>query len=481
MNGANMSRRPVVSRRQFNKGAAATTAAAVAFTNSLAKADSDEAASDAPLMAGAAEVAADIPAEGTFIIGPMAKSEGQSDPLFIRALVLSDGDTKLAVVTSDLLGFDFAYNDVLVDAIHEKTGIPKPQIMINSSHNHSSPLTIPWSTSWEAKKDKPWHKTLPVQFAEVVAEADAHLELATVRVSREPTAISFNRRIEAVHGMTMAPNPKGEVVPWVDSLYFKTKEGDLPIGILFSYAAHPVIVHGGSRMISADYPGFAARVIKSAMTRKGADGKKSRQGIAMFAQGCSGDINGFPLASGVDAARGAGRDLGYAVTRGLAREPNFVSGSLGFVNKELALPLQEPPSVADCEKMLARRPNNPAYQELLEYAKAGKPRFLRFPMQAFALGKDLCMLGMPHELFANYQLYANEVSPFKHTLVFAYTNGCEHYIALADDYKMGHRGGYEASPGGAAMMYFHRLACKPEIEQQIKDGIVSILQELKSA
>ena len=466
-----------ISRRQFNKGAAAATAA-VALTSSLAHAAEND---NAELMAGAAEVAADIPAEGTFIIGPMNKSEGQNDPLFIRALVLSQGDMKLAIVTSDFLGFDFEYHDRLIDAIHDRTGIPKPQIMINSSHNHSSPLTIPWSTQWEKAKDKPWHKTLPGQFADVVEEAVANLEVATIRYNREPTLIGVNRRIEATHGMTMAPNPNGDNVPWVDTLFLKSKDKDLSIGILFSYAAHPVIVHAGSRKISADYPGFAARVISSAMKNSLPAGEKDRKPVAMFAQGCCGDINGAPLASGIQAAKGAGRDLGYAVTRGLAREKKYVGGRLRFVNKELALPLQAPPSVEKCEKLLKGKPNHYPYAELLEYAKAGKPRFLRFPMQAFAVGEELCIVGVPHELFSGYQLYVNEVSPFKHTLVFAYTNGCEHYIARAQDYEMGHRGGYEASPGGAAMMYHHRLACKPEIEEQIKKGFVDILQEVKSA
>ncbi|REJ68793.1 MAG: hypothetical protein DWQ31_06870 [Planctomycetota bacterium] len=466
-----------ITRRTFNKATATTAVlSAAALSSRLAAADDHE----KPLLrAGAAEVAADIPAEGTFLIGPMAKSTGQNDPLYIRALVLDDGKQKLALVTNDLLGFDFAYHDVLVDAIHQRTGIPQPQIMINSSHNHSAPLTIPWSTSWEAKKDKPWHKTLPGQFADVVEEAAEHLTPARLQVSREATQIGVNRRIEAVHGMTMAPNPHGDHVPWTDGLYLTGKEDGWPIGILFSYAAHPVIVHGASKKISADYPGFACNILRAAMRRDDAAGR--RPGVAMFAQGCGGDINGAPLASGIDAARGAGRDLGYAVQRGLRREKKYVDGSLRVVNRELRLPLQAPPSVEACEARLAKAPNSGPNQELLAIARAGEPRFLRFPMQAFAVGDELCILGMPHELFAGYQLYANEVSPFKHTFVFAYTNGCEHYIARAADYEMGDRGGYEASPFGAAFIYFHRLACRAEVEGQIKEGMVKILQELKGA
>ena len=70
----------------------------------------------------------------------------------------------------------------------------------------------------------------------------------------------------------------------------------------------------------------------------------------MFIQGCSGDINGFPLASGIGAAKGAGRDLGYAVVRALRKEPQPLEGRLRFAYREIELPLQDPPSVEKCKK-----------------------------------------------------------------------------------------------------------------------------------
>jgi hypothetical protein len=41
----------------------------------------------------------------------------------------------------------------------------------------------------------------------------------------------------------MARNPNGAVPPWVDVLAVESIEGK-PIAVLFSHAAHPVIVHG---------------------------------------------------------------------------------------------------------------------------------------------------------------------------------------------------------------------------------------------
>ena len=77
-------------------------------------------------------------------------------------------------------------------------------------------------------------------------------------------------------------------------------------------------------------------------------------------------------------------------------------------------------------------------------------------------------------MFAEYQLFADEISPFKHTLVFGYTNGNSGYIATKKDYDLGLDGGYEAS-------LKHRLPPEPSVEAKIQEGITNLLSELRSA
>ena len=103
---------------------------------------------------------------------------------------------------------------------------------------------------------------------------------------------------------------------------------------------------------------------------------------------------------------------------------------------------------------------------------------MRFPIQAFAIGDELCILGLPHEMFAEYQLFVDKTSPFAHNMVFAYTNGCEGYLGTDKDYALGDRGGYETSPLGAPLQYHGRLAPEPQVETQITDGISKVLQDL---
>jgi hypothetical protein len=99
---------------------------------------------------------------------------------------------------------------------------------------------------------------------------------------------------------------------------------------------------------------------------------------------------------------------------------------------------------------------------------------LRFEIHALALGDEWCLLAMPHEVFAEYQLWVEQASPFRHNMVVAYTNGCESYIPTDRDFELG---GYEAMAfpmQGAALRYRHRVALRPGIERQIKEAITRL-------
>jgi neutral ceramidase len=455
-----------LTRRQFTAGTL-TGIAALSVSRQLV-------AAEPTLLAGAAETVVTPAAEGTFLIGPLKPSTGIHDDLYARALVLADGDTRVALVTLDYLGFDFAYNDVLVASVSQASGIPPEHIMINCSHTHNAPLTICWRR-WEKQKDKPFHEMLPRKLAEITKRACDALQPARVRYLREPVQVGFNRRMPKDGDVVMAPNPQGAVLPWVDVLRIEDLRSDR-IAVLLSHAAHPVIVHEASTLITADYPGFAVAALRKS---------RGEAGVFMFARGCGGNINGHPLQGGIDAATAAGGKLAAAVEQTLDTDGNLIDGNrLRVVTRELALPLGPPPPVAECEKFLANEADagrKESFAELLEIARSGQPRTMELRIRVFALGDQLCILGLSHEMFAEYHQFVNDVSPFACNMVFAYTNGVESYVATEKDYLLGDKGGYEASPKKAALDYQCRLPLAPEAERLIKAGIVEALHAVKSA
>ena len=455
-----------MNRRQFASQVTAGTVVAAAGT-SLAGATRK----DGTLLAGAAETVATPTPKGTFLIGPMKPSTGVHDDLHARALILASGEERIAIVTLDYLGFDFAYTNELVKAASRAAGIPVGNVLLNCSHTHSAPLTAP-SGPWKEQQGQPFYKMLPRKIAEVVKRAADKLQPAALRYRREPTQIGFNRRLLHRDQIVMAPNPAGAVLPWVDVLAVDATDGR-SIAVLFSHAAHPVIVHEASTLISADYPGFAVQHLKRT---------RSKDTVYMFAQGCCGNINGFPLKGGIDAAQAAGRDLAEAVSRALEhKSPALDSSVIRSTALELELPLQPPPSVEECRSRLAeeQRPDRrQRFAELLAIAESGQTRTMRMPIHALRLG-DFCLLAMAHEPFAEYHQFVNDICPFSGNMVLAYTNGLECYVGTQKDYELGERGGYETSPRGAAFMFDSRLPLSAASEELLKAGLRRTIDSLQ--
>ena len=103
-----------------------------------------------------------------------------------------------------------------------------------------------------------------------------------------------------------------------------------------------------------------------------------------------------------------------------------------------------------------------------------QPPEVRFDITTLMLGDEWCPVAMPHEVFCDYALWMEEASPFARTVAWSYTNDCESYIPTDKDLELGVRGGYEAVGFprlAAALVSVSRLACRPGIEGQIKDGI----------
>lgn len=420
--------------------------------------------SSAPdLMAGAAETVVtrvkDDPTQRVLrlIDKPPEDLEDVHDELYARALVMSDGAQHFVIVTVDIGSLD---GQAVLSAIEKATGIAKTNIAVNWSHTHGAPgvdgrIQAPGTGEWLAHT-----------LGELVQKATDNLQSATLRVGREPVQIGYNRRLMGDDGnITMNVNPKGAIVPWTDVLGVYGNDG-LRIAVLFSHAAHPVIVHWASESITADFPGYAVGHLRNLLDRY-----SDPQGVLMFAQGCCANINGYPLRGGYDAADAAGLSLAVATKNALACAETVSAKPFKTHALDLSLPYWHP-SIETCETMLKQEPESRHRERLKRIIDGGAQEFLSFPISGFAIGEELCFVFLPSETFAEYQLFADEISSFKHTVVYGYTNRGVGYVATKKDYDLGARGGYEASIN-------FRWPLEPSIEAQIRNGITQLFCALK--
>jgi len=407
------------------------------------------------MKAGAAE--RDVtPPIGTIINHPPRKSIGVHDPLFVRALVLDDqAGTAVCILCCDLIGSGFDVAKELSERIRAKLGIQ--HLLLNCSHPHSSVGLGPRLP--DGKKltdDDKWNLRTHDAIMDMLTEARDSAVPVTLRAGRAPAQVGFNRRVVKDDGfVTMDVNRRGPVVPWVNVLLAETLDSAKPVALLFQHAAHPVIAPDTSCLISADYPGAAVAYIHEQL---------GDDVVALFGQGCAGNINGYHLRSTHENADKAGRDLGAAAINAMREATTIHADKIIFRHAHSDLPAHQLPTmqvwqqVVDHITAAYEKHDNPwlpedvyrarmrGFEDLKAAITRGDtPPPWRIDAYALMLVRQWCLIALSQETFCQYELWIDHAAPFDRTMTFGYTNGCDGYIAVDADWAMGEKAGYEAA------------------------------------
>lgn len=254
-----------------------------------------------------------------------------NDLLYAKALVLRSGSTSLVIVTVDAvaigeigrIGND--YLPTVRSQIQEALGIPPSNVLINASHCHG--VVVP-----------------DVAARTVQAVREAARDMVPVRVavgSGREDRVSENRRIvlksgkvaDSRHAYSMPPDEEvagvGPIDPEIGVLRLEKEDGRT-LAVVYNFACHPIQgVPGGGN--TADLTGFASRVIEDNL---------DRGAIALFLQGCAGDINPV-LYKDVNNPRDAeplGNRLGLSALNAVRNARPSVDARLGVLNETISLP-----------------------------------------------------------------------------------------------------------------------------------------------
>jgi hypothetical protein len=249
----------------FDRPTAAKTALALAAALLLPVALGSTA--EAALRAGVAAV--DITRQETTV--------AVHDPLFAKALVADDGDTRVAIISLDLGGASTGLVTAVRQRLHKTLGIEPGHVMINASHNHHTQGQVV--------------ENVADRIAEAVRRAAE--SMVPVRVGAgagREERITMNRRLRLTSGKQWTirranPSPKdfevgalGPADPEIGILRLDRATGG-PLAVVYNFAGHPYggVPNGG---VTADFPGFASAVLEEAL-----GGAK-----ALFLQGAAGDV-----------------------------------------------------------------------------------------------------------------------------------------------------------------------------------------------
>ena len=174
--------------------------------------------------------------------------------LFARALVFEKGETRIAIVSIDNLGWPAVLGDRSRALIK---GIPAENILIGVTHTHSAPDAYAFpDEKGNISADLEYLDWCVVQIADAVNEAIAKLEPAMLKtaVGEAKGKIAYNYYAPQLY------DPRCGVIQAISS---SGKNKGKTIATLVNYATHPEILGTKRKMMSPDLCGPLYEQIES--------------------------------------------------------------------------------------------------------------------------------------------------------------------------------------------------------------------------
>ena len=186
--------------------------------------------------------------------------EDVHDELLAKALVIDNGDVRIAMVTCDLIAVTEAIANAVKARIQERCGLSPECVMVNATHTHSGAGV---SNLLGMGEDEGYTTWLPLKVADAVELAIKRMQPARAGfASVMEDRISFYRRWLMKDGtVRMNPGlnnpdlvrPMGEIDPELAMMYVEGVDGT-PISVVASFSLHYVGT-GSVGEVSADYFG----------------------------------------------------------------------------------------------------------------------------------------------------------------------------------------------------------------------------------
>src|SRR6266850_1700337 len=174
--------------------------------------------------------------------GPSHKVTRKEGELNVRALVLEQENTRVAIVSADFLGFPSTLGNKVRAAVK---GVPPENILIGATHTHSAPdcYGFPDGKGGTASDPK-YIESVCTKMAEAIEEAFGKLQSATLKIATGEAKgkIAYNYYAEQLY------DPRCHVIQALDA-------SGKPIATMVNYAIHPEVLGAGVGICSPDLIG----------------------------------------------------------------------------------------------------------------------------------------------------------------------------------------------------------------------------------
>ncbi|MEM9589138.1 MAG: hypothetical protein AAGA03_17790 [Planctomycetota bacterium] len=397
------------------------------------------------------------------------------DPLQVRALVLDDGETRIAFAICDSVGipaevFDMARRGI-VDA---ELGLADERILLAATHTHSGVSAGGARDVDDQRVLAPYQHQIIRGIVTAVGDAVKRLQPARIGWTGvdEPREVHNRRwfvkdeslrrnpfggvdqvRMNPPRGSKTLIKQAGPIDPEISYVSVQSASGQ-PLALLANYSLHYV---GGVPKgdISADY--FAAFADKVTELLGVTDTSQDQPFVAIMTNGTSGDINNIrfndprPAMGSYENIQRVATRVANRVAESHAQLKHHDWAKLGAIASRVTLRVRKPDDEMDQYfRGLSNRIETEAPYHRHENVYASRVEALRIGpdsynvrLQTLSLGK-LAICSIPFEVFAEVGLELKNRSPFGDMFTIELAGGAFGYLPTPRQHALG---GYETWMG----------------------------------
>jgi hypothetical protein len=249
---------------------------------------------------------------------------GVQDSLFVKVVVISNNEKRLAIITYDCIGMLYPHLQILRERMaSRKNRVPVDHIVMSSTHSHAGPDVV---GLWGA--DLMHSGVDSIYMERVLQVTEQQIDEAVQKM--EPVEIVYG---EGLHQFAWVKNiSEPEELDRTVSILQCVNKKSKSVATLTNFACHPTFVDAVHSKVSSDYPAGFYRTMD-----------KELGGVNLFLQGA---IGGWVQPEGepqtFDQAYMRGKELAV-FTRKLLAKPTRLQGSqISFRSALIEMPVENP-------------------------------------------------------------------------------------------------------------------------------------------
>ncbi len=408
-----------------------------------------------------------------------------------RAIVLDDGQVRLAIVTVDSCMMPRPFLDEVKQLATRRTQLRPDRILISATHTHSAPASM---SCLGTNADPAYVPYLREKLVQALVAAEANLQPARVgwavanaaeytavrRWIRRPDRIALDpfgnptvrANMHAANNWDDVTGESGPEDPDLCMISFQATDGR-PIAVLANFSMH---YFSGERGLSADYFGLFSEGLKSHLAKNHRDGDPAFVGI--MSHGCSGDIwrrdYRVPAASRKDStiesyAKGL-LEIALGAYRAIEND-NDADLAMAEARLELKYRVPDEQRLAWAQRIVEAMGDRPPKDTAEVYAREQiilqQWQSAEVVVQALRIGR-IAIATTSTETYALTGLKLKLQSPLASTMVIELANGGDGYIPPPEQHVLG---GYNTWPARSAGLEI-------EAEPKITETALGLLEKV---